>query len=102
MSQIKKCSNVSEDHSNVQKIVGIARVNKERTGASPDQIAQLVTASSQYAKIAGSIPSQGTYMQEPTNECINKCLSLKNKTKEGRGDPLKGPHMEGMFCRSPC
>ena len=38
--------------------------NKE-TG--PGQVAQLVRATSWYAKVAGSIPGQGTYKNQPTN-----------------------------------
>ena len=38
---------------------------------APGQVAQLVRAWSGYAKVMGSIPSQG-HIQELTNECINK------------------------------
>ena len=33
----------------------------------PDQVAQLVRVSPQYAKVAGSIPGQGTYKYQPMN-----------------------------------
>ena len=35
--------------------------------ACPGWVAQSVRASSQYAKVAGSIPGQGTYESQPTN-----------------------------------
>ena len=35
--------------------------------SGPDQAGQLVKAWSQYAKVAGSIPSQGTYKKQPMN-----------------------------------
>ena len=57
-------------------------------------IAQLVRASSRYAKAAGSIPSQGTYKNQPMNAEIsrttNQCFylypfislkSIKNMTR---------------------
>ena len=34
---------------------------------SPAQVAQLVRASSPYAKVTGSIPGQGTYKKQPMN-----------------------------------
>ena len=33
----------------------------------PGWVAQLVSASSQYAKVAGSTPGQGTYKRQPMN-----------------------------------
>ena len=41
-------------------------------------LAGLIRVSSPYAKIVGSIPGQGTYIQESTSECINK---WNNKSK---------------------
>ena len=35
--------------------------------ALPGQVAQLVRALSQYAKVAGLIPRQGTYEKQPMN-----------------------------------
>ena len=43
----------------------------KKYGTGPGQVAQLVGASSQYAEVAGSIPSQGIYRKQPMN-CINK------------------------------
>ena len=53
-------------------------------GRSPGQAAQLVTGSSRYTKVAGSIPRQGTYKKQPmmtslsgtTNWCLSLSLSL--------------------------
>ena len=33
----------------------------------PGQVAQLARVLPRYAKVAGSIPSQGTYKNQPTN-----------------------------------
>ena len=40
---------------------------RKYTNPGPDQVAPLVRASSEYAKFAGSIPSQGTYKNQPMN-----------------------------------
>ena len=48
--------------------IGGGRASK---GGDGGQMAQLVGASSSYAKVAGPNPSQGTYRIK-TNECINK------------------------------
>ena len=46
-------------------------------------VAQLVRASSQYAKVAGLIPWSG-HIQESTNECINK---LEQQQKNAPSPP---------------
>ena len=47
-------------------------------GVSPGQGAQLVSASFQYTKVRGSIPSQGTHKKQPMSAWIegqqNQCL----------------------------
>lgn len=43
---------------------------KNNRTQGPGWVAELVRASSQYAKVAGSIPGQDT--QESTSKCINK------------------------------
>ena len=51
----------------------------ENKKMSPGQVAQLVTVSSQYAKVMGSIPGQGIYKKQPMNAQIsetNKSVSL--------------------------
>ena len=45
----------------------------------PGQVAQLVTSSSQYTKVAGSIPCQSTERNQPVSACISgtsRCFSL--------------------------
>ena len=52
--------------------------------SGPGQVAHLVRASSLYAKVAGSIPSQGTDKNQPMNPRMgggtNPCFSLSLKT----------------------
>ena len=43
---------------------------------SPGWVAQVIRALSPYTKVASSIPSQSTFKNQSTNECINK---WKNK-----------------------
>ena len=47
---------------------------------NPGQVAQLVRASAQYAKVLGLIPDQGTYKNQPMDVWIggtaNRCFSL--------------------------
>ena len=44
----------------------------KKSNHSPVQVVQLVRVSSQYAKVVGLIPDQGTYMQESINECMTR------------------------------
>ena len=41
--------------------------NIKKVNCGPGQVAQLVRAFSRYAKVVGSIPSQGPYMNQPIN-----------------------------------
>ena len=45
----------------------------EKSIGSPDWVAQLVRVSSEYAKVAGSLPGQGTYKKESVNG-MHKCM----------------------------
>ena len=53
-------------------------MNKEQKNSG--QVAQLIRASSQYAKVMGLIPGKGTYKKQPMNAQVsgttNRCLSL--------------------------
>ena len=41
---------------------------KTQRNAGPGQVAQLIRALSWYAKVAGSIPGQGTFKNQPMSE----------------------------------
>ena len=45
----------------------LGKKNQAGKKDGPGQVAHLVTASSWYAKFAGSIPGQGTYKNQPMN-----------------------------------
>ena len=49
----------------------------------PGRVALLVRALSQYAKVVGSIPGQGTHKNQPVNASVsgttNRCFSLSLK-----------------------
>ena len=45
---------------------------KVRRQMGPGWVAQLLRASSQYTKLVGSIPGQGTYEKQPMNASISE------------------------------
>ena len=72
-------TNSSQNRNQIWDGIWEKSILKARKGC-PGRVAQLVGASSLYAKVAGSVPTQGTYKNQPKNwrisEIANRCVSL--------------------------